>query len=137
MEGNLPPLKIRIETRNIVVKTLLTSKESIAKRKYKDDLNKHPDARRLNTYISNVGDIIRKHNLQNQLATIKEDSFATEYMPTPWSNHSFIFNYTALPVRKELCNQETLLAAANQAINEAENNNPYVVYTDGTVDPET
>ena len=139
MEGNLPPLKTRIETRNIhiVAKTLLASKESIAKNKYKDDLNKHPLARRLNTYTANVGDIIRKHKLQNQFAKIKEDSIATGYTPTPWSDRSFTCNYTALPVRKELCNQETLLAAAIQAINKVENNNPYVVYTDGTVDPET
>ena len=75
--------------------------------------------------------------MQNQFATIKEDSLATGYTPTPWSNRSFTCNYTALPARKELCNQETLLAAAIQAINKVENNNPYVVYTDGTVDPET
>ena len=138
-EGNLPPLRTRIESRNIhiVAKALLADRPSITKNKLRDDLNKHPEARRQNTYTAHVGNIIRKHNLQTELAALKEDSFADGFKPTPWTTDYAKFNFTNLPSNKDSCDRATLVAAATAAIRKVEINNPYVIYTDGTVDPAT
>ena len=138
-EGNIPPLKTRIEIRNIHIaaKTLLSDRQSITKTRLKDDLGKHPDVRQNNTYSSQVGNIIRKHKLHNQLQELREDSFAVDYKPTPWEAPFVNFNFTSLPTSKNLCDNYTLITAANNAIRATEVNNPYTLYTDGTVDPET
>ena len=138
-EGNLPTLKLRIELRNIhiVAKTLIADRNSITKNKMIEEINRHPQARRQNTYSTYIGNIIRDKNLINTFKQIKTDAFEQEYNPPPWENTGVVFNYTILPTNKHLCSKETLMIAANTAIQKVETQNSYIIYTDGSVDPTT
>ena len=138
-EGNLPPLQTRIEIRNIHIatKAIISDRPSITKTKIIDDLNKHPIARRTNTFTASIGNIIRKHHMLDTLAKLKEDAIDNEYHPAPWQLQIAKFNHTVLPSSKQSCNIEEMRTAAFKAISDVETEESYILYTDGTVDPET
>ena len=71
------------------------------------------------------------------LTKLKEDSMDNEYHPAPWQQQIANFNYTTLPGSKQNCDIEEMRTAAFRAINKVETEGSYVLYTDGTVDPET
>ena len=138
-ECNIPTLKNRIEMRNIHItaKSLLSDRNSHTKAKITDDINKADIARRQNTYSTFIGNIIRKHNLLETFCNIRPDKLHENYNPKPWNRIVADFNFTKLPTSKHLCNTEIMHAAATQAINKVEIGNPYVIYTDGSVDTTT
>ena len=71
------------------------------------------------------------------LVKFKTDAPNNRLIAPPWESWSVKFSYTKLPRAKENCTIAELRAAANIAINEAENQNCTVYYTDGTVDPDS
>ena len=73
----------------------------------------------------------------NIFTKIKEDAYSQNYRPVPWEASGAHFNVTKLPKSKHMCSDEEMLEAAQTAIRLTETNNPYVLYTDGSVDTTT
>ena len=138
-ESNFATLKIRIGIRNlhIAAKTLISDRKSIYKTNLREDLNKHQEARKINTYVFFIGNLVRDFNMIEILKNIKEDTIDINYKPKPWELNKITYNYTNLAVRKNLNTSESLKTSALQAIQKVQRLNTYNIYTDGSVDPTT
>ena len=139
LETNLPPLEARISARNthIITKTLLNRQDSIAARRVKEALGRHPELPIPDTYGSHLASSIKRMELEKQTKEIKSDTPTIPYNPPPWNKDTTIFNYTKLPMSKRECTPEALKAAALLAIEQTETQGCHPYYTDGTVDPDT
>ena len=139
MEANLPSLDIRIKARNtcILSKILSSSRESHCKRKARIELAKHREIQNYNTYSKHLTDCAKDLKLTNTLLNLKADVpiILGEY--PPWESIGTTFKYTKLSRAKDQCSQIELRTAAETAINNAEQPESIVYYTDGTVDPDT
>ena len=71
------------------------------------------------------------------LAKLKTDAPNNNAVTPLWESSSAKFTYIKLPRAKGNCTIAELRAAATTAINEVENQNCTVYYTDGTVDPDS
>ena len=139
MEANLPSLHIRIKTRNtcILSKILTSDRDSHCKRKAMAELSKLRDIQTYTTYSKTITDCVKDLKLTDTLLGLRADVPNIDEEHPPWDSINTIFTYTKLPRAKEQCTQEELQAAANLAINSAEQPRSKVYYTDGTVDPIT
>ena len=138
-ESNLPTLENRINVRNtcIVSKAIQSERNTHTKNKVSNELPKHPDLQRPNTYTKLLVDCARSVKMDGVLAKLKTDAPNNNAVAPPWESSSAKFTYTKLPRAKENCTIAELRAAATTAIDEAENQNCTVYYTDGTVDPDS
>ena len=138
-ESNLPTLENRINVRNtcIVSKAIQSERNTHTKNKVLNELPKHPDLQRPNTYTKQLVDCARSVKMDGVLAKLKTDAPNNNTVALPWESSSAKFTYTKLPRAKENCTIAELRAAATTAIDEAENQNCTVYYTDGTVDPDS
>ena len=138
-ESNLPTLENRINVRNtcIVSKAIQSERNTHTKNKVLNELPKHPDLQRPNTYTKQLVDCARSVKMDGVLAKLKSDALNNNTVAPPWESSSAKFFYTKLPRAKENCTIAELRAAATTAIDEAVNQNCTVYYTDGTVDPDS
>ena len=138
-ESNLPTLENRINLRNtcIVSKAIQSERNTNTKNKVLNELPKHPDLQRPNTYTKQLVDCARSVKMDGVLAKLKTDAPNNNAVAPPWESSSAKFTCTKLPRAKENCTIAELRAAATTAIDEAENQNCTVYYTDGTVDQDS
>ena len=89
MECNLSPLLTRaqVATINVSAKSLLSNRDCYSTRRLKEDLNKHPEIMRPNTYGTHIGTTIRAYGLQEQLLSLRPDAIIEGYNP-PHGNNS-------------------------------------------------
>ena len=138
-ESNLPTLENRINVRNtcIISKAIQSERNSHTKIKVLNELPKHPELRRPNTYTKQLVDCARSVKIDGVLVKLKADAPNNRLIAPPWESGRVKFSYAKLPRAKENCTIAELRAAATIAINEAGSQNCTVYYTDGTVDPDS
>ena len=138
-ESNLLTLENRINVRNtcIVSKAIQSERYTHKKNKVLNELPKHPDLQRPNTYTKQVVDCAPSVKMDGVLAKLKTDAPNNNAVAPPWESSIAKFTYTKIPRAKENCTIAELRAAATTAIDEAKNQNCTVYYTDGTVDPDS
>ena len=139
VKSNLPTLENRTNVRNtcIVCKAIQSERNTHTKNKVLNELPKHPDLQRPNTYTKQLVDCARSVKMDGVLANLKTDATNNNAVAPPWEGGNAKFTYTKLPRAKENCIIAELRAAATTAINEAESQNCTVYYTDSTVDPDS
>ena len=138
-ESNLPNLENRINVRNtcIISKAIQSERNSHTKIIVLNELPKHPELRRPNTYTKQLVNYAQSVKMDGVLVKLKTDAPNNRLIAPPWESGSVKFSYTKLPRAKENCTIAGLRAAATIAINEAESQNCTVYYTNGTVDPDS
>ena len=138
-EAELPSLEHRINVRNtcIISKAIQSERNSYTKIKVLNELPKHPELQRPNTYTKQLVDCARSIKMDSILSKLKTDAPNNHTIAPPWEKKSVQFSFTKLPRAKENCTMHELRAAATIAINEAGSQNCTVFYTDGTVDPDS
>ena len=102
-ESNLPTLENRINVRNtcIVSKAIQSERNTHTKNKVLNELPKHPDLQRPNTYTKQLVDCARSVKMDGVLAKLKTDAPNNNAVAPPWESGSAKFTYTKLPRAKE------------------------------------
>ena len=139
-EANLPPLHTRIQIKNThtITKTLLQRPNSYLAKRIKEDLHKHPDLPKPNTYTTTLLNCIEACGMSTTIAQIQADSPDPNFSkPAPWEPFPANIIYTKLPLSKSNCSPATLKASAETTIAISTQPGGITYYTDGTVDPIT
>ncbi|XP_068225093.1 uncharacterized protein [Palaemon carinicauda] len=139
METRLPTLEDRIAMRNArtVAKMFLSNRDSITKKKVREELEKHPAVQTPNSYGKDHSNNIKRLGLAGILLQLNPDTAQSIQHIPPWKKQVAKFSYTKLPRAKENCTIEELRNAATAAMQTAETIGAQIYYTDGTVDPRT
>ena len=120
VESNLPTLENRIIVRNtcIVSKAIQSERNTgtHTKNKVLNELPKHPNLQRPNTYTKQLVDCARSVKMDGVLAKLKTDAPNNNAVASPWESGSAKFIYTKLHRAKENCTIAELRAAATTAM---------------------